>query len=78
MAKNWKEVTEGFVEGFVHGYHLATKANNTGFDGAAVRRQGLALALEHVELLKQAQSKKNAADAEEAPLDAIFEGREKP
>jgi hypothetical protein len=76
MAKNWKEVAEGFVEGFVHGYHLATKANNTGFDGAAVRRQAEALALEHVEILKQAQSQKNAANAKEAPLDAIFEGKE--
>lgn len=76
MAKNWKDVAEGFVEGFVNGYHQATKANGTGFNGAAVRREAEARALEHVEILKQAEGKKNVAKAKEAPLDAIFEGKE--
>jgi hypothetical protein len=50
-------------------------ANGAGFDGAAVRREAEARALEHIEILKQAKGKKNAAKAEEAPLDAIFAGK---
>jgi hypothetical protein len=59
----------------VNGYHQATMANGAGFDGAAVRREAEARALEHIEILKQAKGKKNAAKAGEAPLDAIFSGK---
>jgi hypothetical protein len=70
----WAKVAEGFVEGYVHGYYQATKT--TGMDGAAVRREAHQKALEHVNILKQADGKKSAAKAKEAPLDAIFSGKE--
>jgi hypothetical protein len=78
MAKNWKEVAEGFVEGYVNGYHEATKALKSGFNGAAVRREAEQKAIEHVNILKQGEGQKRAATSKDAPLDPVFEGKQKP
>jgi hypothetical protein len=80
MAKNWNDIKDGFVEGFVNAHYLMSQANKTGFDGAAVRRKAEQQAFEHVRILKEAEAPKKTAlqkqQAKEAPLDAIFSGKE--